>query len=141
MDRISKAARSANMSRIRSKNTGPELMLRRALHASGLRYRLHAKDLPGSPDIIFRAAKVAVFVHGCYWHRHPGCKYATTPKSNTDFWQAKFAGNIERDAKVVEALQSKGWLPLTVWECEVRDAHAFEKAVLRIRSEVRHRRH
>ncbi len=107
------------MSLIRSSNTSPELALRKALHALGLRYRLHAKDLPGKPDIVFRKQKLAIFVHGCFWHRHEGCKVANMPKSNTYFWQAKFDRNVQRDALAKEHLLALGWRVKVVWECEL----------------------
>jgi DNA mismatch endonuclease (patch repair protein) len=128
------------MSRIRSKNTRPEVLFRKALFAEGLRFRLHAKELPGSPDIVLRPARIAVFVHGCYWHRHPGCRFATTPKTNTAFWEAKFSGNTERDKKVKNDLMEMGWMPITVWECEVIDAEKCACAAIRIREQADLRR-
>jgi DNA mismatch endonuclease (patch repair protein) len=107
------------MSLIRSSNTSPELALRKALHAIGLRFRPHAKDLPGKPDIVFRKRKVAIFVHGCFWHRHEGCKVAIMPKSNTKFWQEKFVRNMQRDATARERLENFGWHVEVVWECEL----------------------
>jgi DNA mismatch endonuclease, patch repair protein len=98
----------------------PEKNLRKALFARGYRYRLHAKNLPGRPDFIFPGAKVAVFVNGCFWHRHPGCRATTTPRTNAEFWQQKFDQNISRDARNYEALRELGWHPLVVWECEVK---------------------
>lgn len=114
-----KEHRSWNMSRIPGKDTSPEKLLRSLLHADGYRYRLHAKELPGKPDIVFRKRKVAIFVHGCFWHRHSGCKQATIPKENADFWQEKFSKNVERDERHVSALESAGWKVATVWECEL----------------------
>ncbi len=96
------------MSRIRSSNTSPEVALRSALHALGLRFRLHRKDLPGKPDIVLPQYRTAIFVHGCFWHRHEGCKVATTPKSNTEFWVEKFARNVARDLRSREALEAQG---------------------------------
>ena len=122
MDVMDRQARSRNMSAIRSANTKPELLLRRALHARGFRFRLHRKDLPGTPDLVFAGRRAAVFVHGCFWHRHPSCRYATTPATRDDFWQAKFAANIARDAKVVAALEGAGWHVATVWECQLKPA-------------------
>lgn len=106
------------MSRIRGKDTAPEMALRKALHALGLRYRLHAK-LPGKPDIVFTRYKAVVFVHGCFWHRHQGCKVASTPKSNTTFWQDKFDRNVVRDARAREALEAAGWRVFVAWECDL----------------------
>lgn len=105
------------MSGIRGKDTKPELTVRSHLHRKGLRYRLHAK-LPGKPDLVFPKHQTVVFVHGCFWHRHKDCQYATTPKTNTKFWQTKFASNVRRDAYVQEKLEAQGWRVLTVWECQ-----------------------
>nr|WP_244997669.1 DNA mismatch endonuclease Vsr [Pseudomonas viridiflava] len=110
------------MSRIRGKNTRPEVKLRKALHRLGMRYRLHGAGLPGKPDIVFARYKAIIFVHGCFWHRHPGCSIATTPKSNTDFWLDKFQKNIARDAKAVETLKLLGWHVLVIWECNLSSA-------------------
>jgi len=118
-DFLSPAERSDRMSRIRGKDTKPELALRKALHALGLRYRLHGAGLPGKPDIVFPRYRTVVLVHGCFWHRHAGCNIATTPKSKTEFWQEKFKKNVERDARVVTQLQTMGWKVITVWECEL----------------------
>src|SRR3546814_11416036 len=107
------------MSRIRSSNTSPELALRRALHALGFRFRLHRKDLPGKPDIVLPRYRTVVFVHGCFWHRHAGCKVATTPKSNTGFWIEKFDRNVARDSRSRELLETQGWNVIIVWECEL----------------------
>jgi len=119
VDSLSKAERSVRMARIPGKDTKPELLLRRALHALGLRYRLHGKGLPGRPDIVFPKYRAVVFVHGCFWHRHGGCKVASTPKSNTEFWQAKFARNVDRDAVHVSNLEAQGWRVFIAWECEL----------------------
>lgn len=112
--------RSELMSRIGSRDTKPELIVRRFLHAAGFRYRLHASDLPGTPDIVFRSRRTAIFVHGCFWHRHEGCRLAYTPKSRVEFWKAKFNANVERDERVKRELEDMGWRHLTVWECQVR---------------------
>jgi DNA mismatch endonuclease Vsr len=120
MDTLTKAQRSERMSRIRSKDTRPELAVRQALFGLGYRYQLHRKDLPGKPDIVFPSRKKAVFVHGCFWHAHEGCKVANLPKSRTEFWQAKFQRNIERDKLNKHALRQMGWTTLTVWECEIK---------------------
>lgn len=109
------------MSRIRSRNTSPELKVRSLLHSLGYRFRLHSKALPGRPDIVLRKYRAVIFVHGCFWHRHPGCRYATTPKSNTAFWMEKFQRNVERDTRVREEIETLGWTVLTVWECEIKD--------------------
>lgn len=110
------------MSRIRSRDTKPELIVRRLLHRMGYRFRLHRKDLPGSPDIVLPKYKTVIFVHGCFWHRHEGCRYAYNPKSRVDFWQKKFLQNVERDRKVRHELIELGWRVLVVWECETKDA-------------------
>jgi len=120
VDQLSKERRSWNMSRIRSKDTTPEKCVRSFLHRKGYRFRLNVKTLPGSPDIVLPKYKTVVFVHGCYWHRHPGCKYAYTPKSRIDFWENKFQQNIERDKVKKQKLVNDGWRVLTVWECETK---------------------
>ena len=107
-DRISPEHRSWNMSRMRGKDTGPELCLRSLLHRAGFRYRLHDTTLPGKPDLVLPRYRTVIFVHGCYWHRHSGCKYATTPRTRTDFWLAKFQGTVERDRRAVEELRFRG---------------------------------
>lgn len=113
-------ARSALMSRVRARDTKPELAVRWALHTAGLRYRLHKKELPGSPDLVFPARRIVVFVHGCFWHCHAGCHGARMPKSHQDFWRPKLARNVTRDAEAVEALRKQGWTSLIIWECETR---------------------
>ena len=120
MDYLTNAQRSAHMARIRATDTAPEMVVRRAAHALGLRFRLHRRDLPGSPDLVFPSRRRALFVHGCYWHRHPGCRLAYSPKSNIDFWQAKFDRNVARDAQALAALQAAGWKADVIWECETR---------------------
>lgn len=107
------------MSRIRSRDTKPEVSLRKSLHKLGLRFRLHASGLPGKPDIIFRKHRTAIFVHGCFWHRHQGCKVATTPKSNTEYWIEKFDRNVARDAATSTRLEEAGWRVIIAWECEL----------------------
>ena len=118
-DHLDKVARSRNMSRIRSKNTKPELMVRKMLHASGFRFRLHDKNLPGKPDIVLPKWKTVIFVHGCFWHRHQGCKRATIPKTRTEWWLNKFDRNIANDSNNCSKLISAGWNVVIVWECEV----------------------
>lgn len=124
-DRLSPEARSANMSRIRSKDTAPELRVRSTLHRLGYRFRLHRTDLPGTPDLVLPRYATVVFVNGCFWHRHAGCKYAYTPRSRQEFWQAKFASNVERDALAIQRLEETGWRTIVVWECETRDLGAL----------------
>lgn len=118
-DFLSPEERSKRMSRIRGKDTQPELALRKVLHGLGLRYRLHGARLPGKPDLVFPRYKVVVFVHGCFWHRHANCKIATTPKSNRPFWVEKFEKNLARDARVTTQLEAMGWRVLVVWECDL----------------------
>ncbi len=108
------------MSRVRNKNTAPEWVVRRALYGLGVRYRLHRRDLPGTPDIVVGRLRTAIFVHGCYWHRHPGCSRTTTPSTRREFWEAKFAANTARDRRKEEALRAAGWRVLVVWECETK---------------------
>ena len=112
--------RSRNMSAIKSKNTKPEITVRKLLHSMGYRFRLHKKDLPGSPDIVLPKYKTVIFVHGCFWHRHQNCKYASNPKTRREFWEKKFKENIERDKKTQEKLKNLGWKTKIVWECEIK---------------------
>ena len=120
MDTLTRAQRSERMSRIGGKDTKPELTLRRSLHALGYRYRLHGAGLPGRPDLVFRKHKTAVFVHGCFWHRHKGCSIATNPKSNIEFWTSKFEANMKRDRLAERALRALGWRVFIVWQCELK---------------------
>lgn len=120
-DRLSKERRSWNMSQIRGKDTLPEKRVRSLLHRMGYRFRLHRKDLPGKPDIIFPSRQVALFVHGCFWHRHRGCKNCTTPTNNQKFWVAKLEGNAARDTKNRQALRRIGWKSYVIWECQTED--------------------
>lgn len=119
MDNTDPATRSAVMSRIRSRDTKPEMAVRRALHAAGLRYRLHRKELPGRPDLVFPGRRIALFVHGCFWHQH-GCRLSHAPASRLEYWEPKLRRNKERDAGNVEALEAAGWTVMQVWECETR---------------------
>lgn len=121
MDRLSRKHRSWNMSRIRGRDTKPEVTVRSLLHRMGFRFRLHAKELPGRPDIVLPRYRTAVLVHGCFWHRHPGCQFAYQPKSRTVFWTKKFEENVARDRKTRAALGQAGWHVIVVWECELRD--------------------
>lgn len=119
-DVVSRAKRSQMMSGIRGRNTKPERDVRRLLHRTGLRFRLNSgAKLPGRPDIALTRYRAAVFVHGCFWHRHAGCRFAYTPKSNRAFWMLKFRQNVERDARAASDLRSAGWRPFVVWECSV----------------------
>ena len=119
-DTRSQTQRSYNMSRIRGKNTKPEILVRKGLHARGFRFRLHNKKLPGSPDLVLPKYGVAIMVNGCFWHGHKGCKYATKPKSNVEFWEAKIARNRYRDEVTEAHLQALGWHVVTIWECELK---------------------
>jgi len=121
MDRISKAHRSWNMSRIRDKNTQPERQVRSLLHKLGYRFLLHRKDLPGRPDIVLPKYRAVIFVNGCFWHRHKNCEYAYTPKSREQFWQTKFENNVRRDHLVQRQLRKLGWLVIVIWECELKN--------------------
>ncbi len=120
------------MARVRSKDTTPEMKLRRALYAAGLRYRLHARELPGKPDIVFRSAKVAIFVHGCFWHQHDGCSRARMPSTRQDYWVPKLEGNAARDEQNQSALQAEGWTVLTLWECETKKGEAIATFVAKV---------
>lgn len=119
-DTISKKQRSYVMSRIRSVDTGPEMIVRRALHSKGYRYRLHDRRLPGSPDIVMPCRKTAIFVHGCFWHRHRGCRAGRTPKSNVPFWIKKLNRNVKRDLDAVRRLRGMGWSVKVLWECQLK---------------------
>lgn len=121
-DRLTPERRSANMRRIRAADTRPEMSVRRALRELKIGYRLHARDLPGRPDIVIRSRRLAIFVHGCFWHRHPGCRFAYTPKSNLDFWTRKFESNVKRDSTNIQDMMMAGWTPIVIWECETKDA-------------------
>jgi DNA mismatch endonuclease, patch repair protein len=121
MDTVSKEVRSRNMAAIRGKNTKPEMAVRRFLHSRGYRYRLHKKNLPGIPDIYLKKYKTVIFVHGCFWHQHPNCKYATVPKSNEYFWVPKLKKNVDRDRANIKALKALGCRVVVFWECEVFD--------------------
>lgn len=124
MDVFSKKKRSEVMSRIRGRNTSPELAVRKKLHSMGYRFRLHQKNLPGKPDIVLKKYMAVIEVKGCFWHQHPGCKRASKPSSNTAYWQAKLQGNVNRDRKNARNLRSMGWSVVTVWECQLIDIEA-----------------
>lgn len=119
------------MARIRGKNTKPELVVRSRIHRLGYRFRLHDHRLPGAPDIVLKRHGAVVLVHGCFWHRHRGCRFAYTPKSKTVFWQAKFRGNVARDRRNAAALRHLGWRVLTVWECETTRPDRIDRRVAR----------
>lgn len=120
-------ARSAVMRAVKGRNTKPEMQVRRAAHALGFRFRLHRKDLPGSPDLVFPRLKIAVFVHGCFWHGHDCARGARAPKTNADYWRGKIARNMARDARVRDELEALGWAVETIWECELKDGEALKQ--------------
>lgn len=122
VDRLTPERRSWLMSRVRGKSTLPEMAVRHMAHAMGMRYRLHRRDLPGRPDLVFPRHRTVVFVHGCFWHQHNGCQKATLPKSRTEYWQAKFQGNVTRDERNETKLIQMGWRVLTIWECETKNS-------------------
>jgi len=124
-DIYSGAKRSEIMSRVRGSNTKPELRIRSLLHRLGYRFRLHRKGLPGRPDIVLPKHRATVFVHGCFWHQHPGCGKATVPENNREKWKAKLSRNVERDAENIDALERAGWSVGVVWECDSRDPDAI----------------
>ena len=130
MDRIPANRRSENMRRIRSSNTKPELVVRSMLHKLGYRFRLHYKNLPGRPDLVFVSRRKAIFVHGCFWHQHKGCADGRLPKSQTGYWLPKLAGNQERDRLRRGQLRRLGWHSLAVWDCQTKDREKLEKRLL-----------
>lgn len=123
VDIVDSATRSRMMSRIRSKNTKPEILVRSYLHRSGLRFRVHIKDLPGKPDVVLPKYKTTIFVHGCFWHSHPQCKFAVRPTSNVEFWKQKLDATRKRDQRNKRSLKTLGWRVLTVWECQLDERH------------------
>ena len=125
------------MARVRSKNSRPELAVRKIVFAFGYRYRLHATTLPGCPDLVFRPRRKVIFVHGCFWHRHANCIFARMPKSRIDFWTTKLEGNRKRDERNKRALARQGWKVLTIWECQLRDAERLEARIRRFLDEER----
>lgn len=129
MDKLSSAKRSWNMSRIKNKDTIPELRVRSLLHKLGYRFRVNRKDLFGNPDIVLPKYKKIIFVHGCFWHRHSGCEYAYTPKSRKEFWSKKFEKNIARDKEVLQKLTQQGWDISVIWECETKDQSKLEQRI------------
>ena len=126
MDSLTKEKRSWNMSRIRSNDTTPELVVRSFLFRHGFRFRLHVKNLPGHPDIVLPKYRAVVEVRGCFWHRHPGCRQATMPSTNVEFWQEKFKRNVERDRNTEKQLKELGWNLIVVWECELKNEGFLE---------------
>ena len=133
-DIVDRQTRSRMMAGIGPADTAPEIAVRRYLHACGLRFRLHDKRLPGRPDIVFAGNRIAVFVHGCFWHRHAGCRYTTSPAANSEFWRRKFEANVRRDTAMAARLEVLGWTPLVIWECEARDTDELDQLYWRVRA-------
>jgi DNA mismatch endonuclease (patch repair protein) len=131
MDKLSTERRSANMRQIRSENTSPELLLRRMLHRLGYRFRLHSKDLPGKPDLVFPSRRKVIFVHGCFWHQHSACKEGRVPQSRREYWEPKLSRNQARDAASQALLEGQGWRFLVVWECDLKNTTAALRTVKR----------
>ena len=129
MDKLTPERRSRNMGRIGSKNTRPEMLVRRLVHALGYRYRLHAKDLAGKPDLVFHSRKKVIFVHGCFWHQHKGCREGRVPTSRKSYWVPKLARNVERDREHIRALKLLGWRTLVLWECQLDNPKELEHRV------------
>jgi DNA mismatch endonuclease, patch repair protein len=140
VDIVSKEKRASMMAAVRQKNTRPETALRRALHGMGLRFRLHRRDLPGTPDIVFPRSRVVIFVHGCFWHRHKGCGRATIPATKRRFWLEKFSGNVERDRRAQRALATLGWRVVVVWECQVLTTDSTNKVAQKILNILRRKK-
>ena len=122
--------RSRNMSAIKSKNTKPEIKVRKILHSMGYRFRLHSKDLPGSPDIVLPKYKTVIFVHGCFWHRHENCKYASIPKTRKEFWNKKFTENKKRDSEIQEKIKILDWRSIVIWECETKNIENLRDKII-----------
>jgi DNA mismatch endonuclease, patch repair protein len=131
-DIVDQKTRSRMMSGIKGKDTKPEIAVRRFLHRQGFRYRLHASELSGKPDIVLPKYRTAIFVHGCFWHQHPNCPFAAVPQTNKAFWRKKLAANVERDKKAIDTLRKQGWRVLIVWECETRSEEQLHSLPMRI---------
>jgi DNA mismatch endonuclease (patch repair protein) len=129
-DVVDPATRSRMMAGIKGKNTKPELFVRKYLHGRGLRYRLHVQELPGKPDLVFPKYKAVVFVHGCFWHQHIGCKYASKPQTRMEFWNHKLSENVKRDSYQIAALEGLGWRVFVVWECELQEGSSRLESLL-----------
>jgi len=132
MDTLTKERRSWNMSQIRSTDTSPEKTVRSLLHRLNYRFRIHGKKLPGRPDMVLPKYKTVIFVHGCFWHRHPNCKFAYTPKSRVDFWQKKFAENQLRDKRAKQQLRKLGWRVIVIWECETNQEQKLSRRLMKL---------
>ena len=130
MDTLSPPERSALMSKIRNRDTAPEILVRKTIHGMGLRFRKNVRGLPGTPDVVLKRWKTVVLVHGCFWHRHTGCKRAYNPRTRSDFWQSKFSQNVERDKHTMARLQALGWTVVVVWECQAREATLVRQLIL-----------
>lgn len=137
-DKLTSSQRSRCMSRIRGKNTKPEILVRKGLHARGFRFRLHNKKLPGRPDIVLPKYGVAIMVNGCFWHGHKGCRYATKPKTNVEFWETKIARNLHRDEVTTAHLEALGWTVITVWECELRNSSQLDERLNALAEDIRY---
>lgn len=135
-DIVDSKTRSRMMAGIKGKNTKPEMFVRRFLHGNGFRFRLHSPGLPGKPDLVLAKYHACVFVHGCYWHRHPGCRLAYEPKSRKDFWNTKFTQNVERDRRKIAQLREAGWRVAIIWECAIREGADLEPLIDWLGSDV-----
>ena len=120
------------MSRVHGKDTSPEIRVRSIMHRAGYRYRLHVRDMPGRPDIVMPRYRIAAFVNGCFWHRHPGCRHASMPKTHMDYWKRKFDRNVKRDQESQDALRQEGWTVAVIWECQTRKRAELEKVLASI---------
>lgn len=128
-DRFTKKKRSKIMSNIKAKDTNPEMVVRRLIHAMGYRYRLHIKDLPGKPDLVFRPRRKVIFIHGCFWHQHEGCKVSHIPKSNLSYWLPKLEKTKKRDKTHIQQLNDKGWGVFVIWECQLKNIEIVKKKI------------
>lgn len=137
MDNLTAEQRHINMSAIRSCDTKPEMLVRKYLHSQGFRYGLHNHKLPGSPDIVLRKYKTVIFINGCFWHGHEGCKYYRLPKSNIEFWQTKIERNRHRDIETIEALKAKSWRVITIWECELRNIAQRSETLIQLVKDIK----
>lgn len=137
MDVLTKEQRHKNMSRIRGENTKPEEIVRKYLFSRGFRYRKNDRRYPGKPDIVLPKYKTVIFVNGCFWHRHEGCRYASVPKSRQDFWLPKLQGNVERDQRNIEALKKAGWSVIVIWECEIKSKKGRDDALSRLEQKIK----
>lgn len=137
-DTMTPEQRHRCMAAIKGKDTKPEMLVRRYLHSLGYRYGLHNKKLPGSPDLVLRKYKTVIFIHGCFWHGHEGCKYYRLPKTNETFWREKIARNHQRDLESVTLLREKGWNVITIWECDLRNRDKREETLSRLHHELQH---